>query len=383
MNDSDLVIWKAYGARGWPTVVMVDPDGMMHATKFGEGVLAWAEPKIDALIKKFDGKLNLEPLKFKLDEEKGSVLLFPSKVAATKDLVVIADTNHNRLIVADPAGKITATIGSGAQGFKDGAFAEAQFHRPHGVLIAGDLVYIADTENHRIRLADLKKGTVTTIAGNGKQGWSRKGGKALETMLNSPWDFALVGETLYIAMAGNHAIWKLERGEVGPFSGNGREVLEDGPHPVASFNQPSGLAVIGDKLYVADSEISGVREVDLDPKGEVRTVIGSGLFKFGDVDGEQGVVLCQHVLAVATFGDKLLITDSYNHKLKVVDPKAKTSKTLLGDGKPGNVDGKSPRFHEPAGLAITDDRIYVADTNNHAIRVVDRKTLEVSSLELK
>jgi len=382
VNDSDLAIWKAYGVSAWPSLVLIDPDGNISATKSGEGAFDWADPKIAALIKAFDKRLNRDVIAFRLDEEKGSVLRFPSKVAATKDRVVVADTNHNRIVVTDPSGRVEAVIGS-TQGFKDGAFTEAQFHRPHGVLISGDLVYIADTENHRLRVADLKAKTVATIAGTGAQGRS-KGGAGMKTMLNSPWDLALVGDTLYIAMAGNHAIWTMDvkSGTIGPFSGDGRERLRDGTHASASFNQPSGLAVIGEKLYVADSEISGVREVDLDPTGSVRTVIGTGLFEFGDQDGTGEAVRCQHVLGVAALNGLLVFTDSYNHKIKSVDPKTRETKTLFGDRTPGNADGKQPRFHEPAGIAIAGERIYIADTNNHAIRVIDLKTLETSTLKI-
>jgi hypothetical protein len=384
VNDADLTIWKTYGVRSWPSLVLIDPEGNIASTKAGEGALDWGDAKIAALIKQFDTKLNREILKFKLEEEKGTTLLFPTKIAATATRIVIADTNHNRVIATDPAGRIDAIIGSGEQGFQDGSFETAKFHRPHGVLIADDLVYIADTENHRLRVADLKAKTVATVAGTGEQGRA-KGGPALTTKLNSPWDLARVGETLYIAMAGNHAIWtlNLKSGEIGPFSGDGRERLSDGSHSSASFSQPSGLAIAGDKLYVADSEDSGVREVDLAPDGEVRTLVGTGLFDFGDVDGKGPAARLQHPLGVAILNGVVLVADSYNHKLKTIDPKTREARTLVGDGKVGLVDGRQPRFHEPEGLAVTAERVYIADTNNHAIRVLDLKTMAVTTLKIE
>ena len=210
-------------------------------------------------------------------------------------------------------------------------------------------------------------------------------GEARKVPLNSPWDVIVKDGALYVAMAGNHAIWKMDLAKrvIGPFAGDGREMLEDGPHGSESFNQPSGLAILHGKLYVADSEVSGVREVDLDPEGNTRTIVGTGLFKFGDVDGVGNAALLQHVLHVVAWEDRLLVADSYNHKIKIVDPKTREAKTFLGDGKKGVDDGSKPRFNEPGGLAIVGNRLFVADTNNHKIRVVDLKRLVVQSLELQ
>src|SRR5205807_2992903 len=92
---------------------------------------------------------------------------------------------------------------------------------------------------------------------------------------------------LFIAMAGHHQIWALDlaAGRLLPYAGNGREELNDGPLGESSFAQPSGLATDGTHLYVADSEISAIRSVPLGGKGDVKTIVGEGLFEFGDTDG--------------------------------------------------------------------------------------------------
>src|SRR5438128_401533 len=104
-------------------------------------------------------------------------------------------------------------------------------------------------------------------------GVPRAGGPALETALRSPWDLASDGRALYVAMAGSHQIWRLdpEGGEVAAVAGTGRERV-DGPAAEAAFAQPSGLALAGTTLYVADSEISSIRAIEgLDGEPVVRT----------------------------------------------------------------------------------------------------------------
>jgi len=82
-------------------------------------------------------------------------------------------------------------------------------------------------------------------------------------------------------------------------------------------------------------------------------------------------------------GGKLYVADTYNHKIKIVDPAKRSSETFLGSGRPGNEDHTSPRFYEPSGLAVSGNKLYIADTNNHAIRVVDLSTKLVESLILR
>lgn len=166
--------------------------------------------------------------------------------------------------------------------------------------------------------------------------------------------------------------------------GNGREGLTDGSVHDAWLAQPSGLALADGTLYFADSETSAIRAVGL-AAGHVRTLVVTGLFDFGDEDGVGAQVRLQHPLAVAVDGDTLIVADTYNHRLQRLDPRSRTSRAWSGTGEPGLQDGAADaaRFYEPSGLSLAGDRLYVADTNNHAIRVVNRESGEVSTLELR
>jgi DNA-binding beta-propeller fold protein YncE len=389
-NDSEYAVWQSYGVRAWPTQVLIDPAGYIVGGVSGEGNYDVIDQTVAKLVTDFrsKGELNEEPLKLVLERAKvGELpLAFPGKILADAktDRLFIADSNHNRIVVTKLDGTLVDTIGTGDAGAADGAFDKATFYRPQGMALAGDSLYVADTENHLIRRVDLKSRNVETIAGTGQQSREYfKVGPARSIALSSPWDLQLVDRVLYIAMAGPHQIWQLDldKNEVSTFAGSGREARIDGRVLEAGFAQPSGMATDGKKLYVADAESNIIREIDLAGRS-VKTLVGGDLFEFGDVDGNGDDVRLQHPLGLLTYGDKLLIADTYNHKIKELDPKAEKVTSLLGTGKPGQSDGAAPSFYEPAGLALANGNLYVADTNNHAIRVVDLKTKRASTLKI-
>jgi DNA-binding beta-propeller fold protein YncE len=389
-NDSEYAVWQSYGVRAWPTQVLIDPAGYVVGGVSGEGNYDVIDQSIAKLITDFrsKGELNEEPLKLVLERAKvGELpLAFPGKILADAktDRLFIADSNHNRIVVTKLDGTLVDTIGTGDSGAADGAFDKATFYRPQGMALNGDSLYVADTENHLIRRVDLKSRTVETIAGTGQQSHEYfKTGPGRSVALSSPWDLQLVDRVLYIAMAGPHQIWllDLDKNEVSTFAGSGREARLDGAVLEAGFAQPSGIATDGKKLYVADSESNIIREIDFAGRS-VKTLVGGDLFEFGDVDGSGDDVRLQHPLGLVTFGDKLLIADTYNHKIKELDPKQEKVTTLLGTGKPGQSDGATPSFYEPGGLTLANGNLYIADTNNHAIRVVDLKTKRASTLRI-
>ncbi len=391
VNDANQVLWNAYDAHSWPTIVLIDPEGNLVAEGEGEGLYQALDLRIAALVKEYKEKklLDEKPRKFELarfSETAASPLFFPGKVLADEagKRLFISDSTHHRIVITDLGGKKIAVAGDGRAGADDGAFDKATFNDPQGLALDGDTLYVADRKNNLIRALDLKAKTVKTIAGTGEQGDDRDdAGPALKTALNSPWDLLLHDGKLYIAMAGFHQIWALDlaKGEVGPYAGAGMERRRDGSLSRCCFAQPSGLTTDGTTLYVADSEVSSVRAVPLDGKGDVKTIVGDDLFVFGDEDGVGEQVRLQHALGVAWADGKLYVADTYNSKIKVIDPDKRTSTTFLG-GEPEGWLG-TPVFSEPGGISAAGGKLYVADTNAHRIRVVDLKTKAVSTLTLQ
>jgi DNA-binding beta-propeller fold protein YncE len=415
--DSGRRTWDAYAVRGWPTLVLIDPRGYLLGQVSGEGNRERLDAAIGQALEllEADGVLDDRPLPLRLEAEAGALsptspLLYPGKVLADDDAgaLYVADTGHHRLVRARLDGDDSlgaelgsegyTVIGSGEPGAQDGDFDTATFRAPQGMALHGESgwLYVADTGNHLIRRVDLAARIVTTVAGTGEQGHRRRGAwPARAAGLNSPWDLCLLGGKLYIAMAGSHQLWVYDPADetIAVFAGSGAEGRADGPASTAALAQPSGLATDGMQLYVADSEISCVRMVSFAPDGgeiRVTTLAGGDLFQFGDRDGRGDAARLQHPLGVAWVpagvpgGGLVYVADTYNHKLRRLDPTTRDLTTFAGGGVSGSQDGpvSAARFAEPSGLSEARGRLYVADTNNHAIRVVALADGAVSTLTI-
>jgi sugar lactone lactonase YvrE len=442
VNDADMTIWNRFGVRSWPSMALVDPEGQLVGITSGEKTFEQLHQLMQFALPYYQkqGLVDSTPIRFALEREKlqARPLLFPGKVLADEsgNRLFIADSNHNRIIVAALDGGLMKVIGSGEIGRQDGGYSTATFNHPQGMALVNQTLFVADTENHVIRKVDLQVEQVTTIAGTGVQargGWPENpagdaagntqpkwSGPARETPLNSPWALVAHEGMIYVAMAGPHQIWRmpLDESRIEIYAGNGREDIVDGPllptapyeEGYSSFAQPSGLATDGQWLYVADTEGSSIRAVPFDASAEVKTVVGTSqlpggrLFVFGDRDG-RGLLevegpplafrgesdqttgpLLQHAIGIAFHEGRLYMADTYNNKIKVIDLADRTCRTLAGTGKPGSNDGPpdAATFDEPAGLSVAGGKLYVADTNSHQIRVIDlQQGNQVSTLAIE
>ncbi len=402
VNDANMIIWRKFGVNSWPSLVVLDPEGQYCGYVSGEGNRELLENVIDRLVAyhKAKGTLDETPVRFDLERNKAQVtaLRFPGKILVDEPhkRLFISDSNHNRLVISSLDGQLIDVIGSGAIGQKDGSYAAAEFDRPQGMTLVDNMLFVADTENHLLRTVDLAKKTVSTLAGIGEQNRNRApGGTLRETALNSPWDLTVVDGVLYIAMAGPHQIWAHKFGTdvISQYAGSGKEDIHNGPLDQAAFAQPSGIVHDKKQLYVVDSEGSAIRQVTTTPEndlssptGSVTTIAGPhdlprgrSLFEFGDVDASSNNARFQHPLGLALHDGAIFVADSYNHKIRRVDPKAHQVTTWVGTGSPGT-ELAPLQLSEPAGLAIAGDKMYIADTNNHRIVLVDLKTKAAEEL---
>lgn len=392
VNDADKRVWDSYAVHSWPTLMFVDPGGKVIGRFEGELTYDEGVTLIDEMLAEFKaaGTLKPSPAIGQLESPERGVLSYPGKVLADPDneRLFISDTGHHRVLVTDLDGAIQTVIGSGIEGLADGVLEGAQFSQPQGLALFGEQLYVADTGNHAIRYVDLEMGIVESIAGTGRQGVGFvEGGAALEVDLRSPWDLALAGRDIHVAMAGSHQIWtlNLDTNIIQATVGTGDEGIVDGPPEEALLAQPSGVCVDeDDMLYVADSESSAIRSADSISAHHVETLVGAGLFEFGDVDGEVSAARLQHPLGIDYLGGIVFVADTYNHRIKRLGTETLTVSTVAGTGEAGTQDGPaaSASFYEPGGLSVTDDSVYVADTNNHAIRVIELDTGTVSTLDV-
>ncbi|KAK6915673.1 NHL repeat [Dillenia turbinata] len=414
VNDGDMYLWRELGINSWPTFAIVGPNGKVLAQVSGEGRRKDLDEFVEAALLFYGRKKILDntPLPLRPEKENDPVLLtsplkFPGKLAVDmlNNRLFISDSNHNRIVVTDLDGNFIVQIGStGEEGLRDGKFDDAAFNRPQGLAYNAkkNLLYVADTENHALREIDFVNELVHTLAGNGTKGSDYVGGeKGPNQLLNSPWDvcFNPANERVYIAMAGQHQIWEHNTldGVTRAFSGDGYERnLNGSSSRNTSFAQPSGVSLSPDlkEIYVADSESSSIRALSLETGGS-RLLAGGdpifaeNLFKFGDHDGIGSEVLFQHPLGVLTGGDgQIYIADSYNHKIKRMDPLSRRVSTLAGTGKAGFKDGAAlvSQLSEPSGIAEAGKgRYLIADTNNSLIRYLDlnEEKSELRTLDLK
>ncbi|MET3720034.1 NHL domain-containing thioredoxin family protein [Arthrobacter sp. UYEF21] len=393
LDDPELDTWKAYTARAWPTLVVIDPEGYIVAHLSGEGHADGLAVLIPELIAEYEvkGTLHRGSGPYVAPEATSGTLRFPGKAlflpadrgtsgAGTPDAGswLVTDTGHHRLVeLGTDFQTVLRTYGSGTKGYADGPAADvdsvtptAQFNDPQGLVLlpedvaakAGYDVVIADSVNHRLRGLSLTDGTATTLAGNGVQRLLETGparvdedaagftgqlsGHPLEVSLSSPWDvvWSTKLNAVVVAMAGTHQIFSLDplTGAVAIVAGNGLEGLLDGPAHEAWFAQPSGLAEDADgNVWVADSETSALRKLVIDDAGTVtvETAVGKGLFDFGFRDGDSSEARLQHPLGVTVLPDgSVAIADTYNGAVRRYDPAAgKVSTLARGLSEPSDV----------------------------------------------
>lgn len=363
INDSDYAVWKSFGVNAWPTLILLGPDGDEIARYTGEGHGKEIDAKISGIIDTIGPVTALHDVI--APDEAGQILSFPARLATDGKTIFIADTGHNRIIAIDPSGKVQFTIGTGQRGFADGDFKAAQFNRPRGLATDGAILYVADTDNHRVRAVNLKDKTVTTLSGTGEK---RK-------PLSSPWDVELLADgKLAIANAGSHQIFSFDIAakKLSALAGSGAENIDDGPAATATLAQPSGLSRLGDTLYFVDAESSALRTLS---HGVVKTLIGVGLFDFGAVDGAYPAARLQHPQGLAATSDgQVVIADTYNNALRLYDGASQTLRTLpLPAGS----------LNEPGDVIVIGDAFWVANSGAHIITIVNPSNNTVRSLEIQ
>jgi uncharacterized protein (TIGR03437 family) len=301
-------------------------------------------------------------------------LAWPSAVAVdSAGNLYIADSFNNRIRQVSN-GVITTVAGNGTQGFSgdNGPATSAQLYAPNGVAVdsVGNL-YIADSGNSRIR--KVSNGVITTVAGSGTWGFSGDNGPATSAQLNSPYSIAVDSAgNLYIADTYNHRIRKVANGMIATVAGNGTQGFsgDSGPATSAQLNAPYGLAVdSAGNLYIADSGNSRVRKV---ANAVIATVAGNGTWGFSGDSGPatSAQLNLPYSVAVDSFGN-LYIADTYNHRIRKVSNGVVVTVAGGGSSLGDNGPATSAQLYDPNGVA-TDPagNLYIADSRNHRIRKV-------------
>jgi len=294
---------------------------------------------------------------------------YPAGVVAAADgTVYVADSSNHVIRKIDSSGTVSTFAGSGNSGFADGNATTAQFSDPQGMVIDenGNL-YVADTSNNRIRKIDAS-GNVTTFAGSGS-GFNDANGTAAK--FNYPRYLAIDSDgNLYVSDTGNNRVRKIDTaGTVTTLAGNGNEGYVDGDESSAEFNYLSGITVDSDgNVYVAEEEECVIRKIDT--SGTVSTFAGSGADGYADGNATTAKFSWPAGLSIDALGN-IYVSDSANSRIRKVDSSGNVT-TYASSGY-GYADGvaTSAKFRYPYDIAIdTNGDFYVADTINHRIRKI-------------
>lgn len=366
-NDPEYLLWQAYGVQAWPTLAVIDAQGQLAALLPGEGRREEADTLIGHLL---DEAATHDLRVYESDvatvrPEARSPLRFPTRLALGDTSLWIADTGHNRILECTHEGSILRQFGSGNPGYWDGCGSDAGFTDPQGLAPSKDVMYVADTGNHAVRRIRLLNGEVETVAGTGTRGHDLPNEYTEPTRLamSAPADVAVLGDNLYIAVSGQNQIWQLDtlRSKLVVLAGSGQLGLTDGVGVTASFAQPCSLSLVGQQLVVTDAAASAIRLLRL-LDNRVSTLIGSGLYDFGDVAGKREDARLQHPLAACADPRGLIfVADSYNARIKALNLRSGETRTL----------NLPYTLSEPAGLALGAGALWIANTNAHEIVRVD------------
>lgn len=362
-HDADWVAWQHYGVKAWPAVVLIDGDGVIRDEMVGCGSVRDLDTRIAGMIDALPLlPLDLRPIRLRRDAESNLPLQFPSGILAAGQFIYVADTEHHRVLACDRNGRVIRQYGSGSPGFVDGPMESSALCRPCALAMLHNVLYVADAGNHAVRRIHLDSGDIDTLCGAGRPGTPQPGKVAHPhaTTLDQPRGLALSGDRLHISTAGDNRLWSydLSTAELRLLAGTGALELRDGAANLAAFAGPASLALVQQTLYVCDSAASAIRSVGL-RTGQVQTLVGKGLWTFGNVDGERSGASLQYPLGIALdpVSPRLWIADAGNDALRVLK---------LGGGVLETV--RLPRpLHGPGAVAAEPGVVWIADTDAHAI----------------
>lgn len=394
--DDDQKIWNNFKIKAWPSFVLINPHGNEVDTYIGEDSVKEMSHDVKKIISRYRYRINSQPLPIVPEKYNkiGNVLRFPSKLEYTANFsykthksaaIFISNSGQNNIVISALNGDIIAKVGEGEEGFVDGSFDVASFNSPSGMLFDGENLYVADTGNHALRIIDFKEGVVKTLVGSGIKGDVVGDSMAIDAKqvnLSSPSDLEFFPDknTIAISNSGTNQIllYHLKDHSISVLAGNGEEGMMDGKAFASSLAQTSDMSVFQGKLYFVDALTSSLRVVD--QGGDVKTLIGQGK-KFGHQNGDKTKALMQNPLALTVDNSGAYISDSFNHRIRKYDFSSKQLRDVVGDESDDDVGAKT-RFDSPEGIIAIANNLYIADSDNNRIIILNRSNLHSTLLNV-
>lgn len=364
-NDREWITWQHYAAHSWPGMALIDGKGRHVADFVGDDQTAALEARISSML---ESSVSAAPkpgtLKAKARSKVFSTLNAPSGLAIANGLLYIADAGHHRILECAIDGRIIREFGNGVPLFLDGSAADSSFHRPTALAVFREHVYVADTGNHAVRRLSLLHGSVDTLLGDGRPGFhvAESGHEAAAVRLNNPSGLCIHQDSLIVADTGNNrlGIFNLSNPQFQNLVGGGAFGLLDGVGDRARLAHPLGLAGSQNFLYMVEGTASALRTVAV-PEGRVNTLIGHGLYQFGNADGTRQAAAMQHPTGVVVDEARgtAWIADAYNRKVRSYHLKSNQLSTI----------GLMQNLVRPSALALDAESLWIADSaGNHVYR---------------
>ena len=324
IEDIEHKILDNYAIKAWPTTLIIDESGYIVESFSGELTLGFLEQKLQVYT-----SLHVKHSKEKKPEPQN--LCFPKALTCSDEFIVISNTSAHSLILLSYDAKVIKVI--------------EDITYPLGSYVFEGYIYVV-SENSLFKI-DTKTYKKEKILSN----------------LRSPSDVIVLPDMIIISSMASHKIlfFSKETLEQVDKVGNGFEALRDGALDEAQLAQPMAMEMFDDRLFFVDAESSSLRYMNA---LHVETLIGEGLFTFGDSNEDE--ILLQHPqdICVGKVFDgcgagRIFIADTYNNKMKVYDAEAKSMMTLLEN------------LHAPSAIDKKGCKLYIADTNAHKILCFD------------
>lgn len=365
-NDVDGQAWKQFAISAWPTSLLIDTDGALAARLVGEGRGQEIE---DAIIQLRDEQpvqahvaVPASPHAARMDVD--GPLAFPAHALATESRLFVSDTAHHRILECSHDGRVLRQFGSGTPGTWDGQLAACGLHSPQGLAIDRHLLYVADSGNHCVRRVRLDTGDVETVLGAGRPAYTNveaQGGGA-RAAINAPHAVLVEGDVLYVAATGQHQILRAElrHQQVATIAGDGRSEVRDGIGGQSSLAQPMALATMSGQLLIADAGGNAIRRLRFADLA-LTTLAGSSPWEPGYRNGAGGEARLAYPCGLAVSDNRVYVADTMNDRLCTLDPYSGQLATMEVDR----------ALHEPQGMSFAAGSLWVADRNDHAILRID------------
>ena len=367
-NDADWAQWRAWGIEAWPSAVILDCSGQVARVLQGESLADDLDVLVTRLLddaaardlRRFDAAPAVER------SGAQTALRAPGGIAFGEQRLFVSDSGHNRILECTPDGRVLRQFGSGTPGYWDGSQHDAGFNDPQGLALVGEALYVADRGNHAVRRIRLASGQVETVLGRGRLGYDTPQSDPSPTQLavSAPQAVLVRDNLLYTALAGQHQVWRTDLGnrESTCVAGSGQAACTDGPALEAGLVQPSALALYAGLLLIADAGGNALRSLRL-ADGQLLTLAGTGPWPGPAAAAADAATVLQSPAGVAVdTGGNVYVADTLGGRIV---------RLAAGNRGAWKAETLADALQEPGAVTAQGRVLWAAERYAHAVLRID------------